>query len=74
MSGYIEIGRELRPCIDIENNERLLFHHWIYGDIALCEKEDGTMTQRGCDRIKFLDSMHREYDFIDHPTEKGGGE
>ena len=21
MKGYIEIGRELRPCIDIENNE-----------------------------------------------------
>ena len=72
MSGYIEIGRELRPCIDIENNEKLLFHHWIYGDIALCEKEDGTMTQRGQCRIKFLDSKHNEYDFTDHPTEKGG--
>ena len=68
----IEICSELRPCIDIEDNENLLFHHWIYGDIALCEKEDGTMTQRGQCRIKFLDSKHNEYDFTDHSTEKGG--
>lgn len=70
----IEICSELRPCIDIEDNENLLFHHWIYGDIALCEKEDGTMTQREQCRIKFLESKHNEYDFTAHPTEKGGEE
>lgn len=70
----IEVCVELRPCIDIEDNERLLFHHWICGDIALCEKEDGTMTQRGQSRIKFLDSKHNEYDFTAHPTEKGSAE
>lgn len=68
----IEISQELRPCVDTQNNERLLFHHWIYGDIALCEKEDGTMTQRGQSIIKFLDGKHKEYIFTDHPTEKGG--
>lgn len=62
----ITISNELRPCIDTEENERLLFHHWICGDVALCEKEDGAMTQRGFGRIKFLDSMHNEYDFTDH--------
>lgn len=70
----LEICNELRSCIDIEDNEKLLFHHWIYGDIALCEKEDGTMTQRGQSRIKFVDNKHNEYDFAGYPTEKGGAE
>ena len=70
MSGFIEIGRELRPCIDIEDGEKLLFHHWISGDIALCEKEDGTMTQRGQCRIKFLDRKHNEYAFEGLSPEK----
>lgn len=72
MSGFIEFGRELRPCIRIETGEKLLFHNWVCENIALCEREDGTIGKYGWNIIRFLDSKHKEYDFTDHPTEKGG--
>lgn len=68
----IEVTMQLRPCIDIEDNERLLFHHWWGEDVAICEKEDGTMTMRGMRRIKFLDNMHKEYAFTNNQNEKSG--
>jgi hypothetical protein len=64
----ITMCTELRPCICVQTGEHLLFHSWVYGDIALCEKEDGTIGCYDYSIIKFIDNKHREYDF----TEKGG--
>lgn len=68
----VKKSNELRLCTDTKNNEKLLFHHWLYGDFAFCEKEDGTMIQIDRSRVKFFDNKYNEYYFIDHPTEKGG--
>ena len=63
MAGFIEFGRELRPCIHIKTGEHLLFHSWVYEDIALCEKGDGTMGTYLHSCIKFVDNKHSEYGF-----------
>ena len=61
----LKICHELRPCIFIKTGEHLLFHGWKNEDIALCEKEDGTIIALLHNMIKFIDNKHSEYSFFE---------
>jgi hypothetical protein len=64
MSRYIEISKELRPCVYVPTDEPLLFHRWVYDDTALCEKKDGSIGLYHCKSIQFIDNKQKDYSFI----------